>query len=152
MPTLAIAGGENLSLKGSSMKYLQIKKQAEDRLSAFEGIFYAFSDEQFAKGMAKVGLKPEETGKVSSLGAGTFILKSRSDAFSAMFDEHEDAIAEMKKDTDELTEALAYELSNHEYCYNHDPEPALFALGYEAGEIDAIILKKAISIYLEGVE
>ena len=73
--------------------YQALKKRHADELNQFEGIFFAFSNEQFKEGMQKIGLTMEDTAKIYSLGAGGYILKEKSADFNAMFKRH----AEEKK-------------------------------------------------------
>lgn len=125
-------------------KYSEIKQKHGDELNSFEGIFFAFSNEQFADGLKKMGIKPgEEREKLAKLPAGGFILKTRSKAFSDMFKRHNKEMEALKKDRKALLEAIVYELGNHEYGYTYDETDALEALGMEAGDVPEDILKKA---------
>lgn len=49
----------------------------------FDGLFFAFNNQQFAKGMRKIGLSETETDKIVSIGAGGYLLKERIPAFKA---------------------------------------------------------------------
>lgn len=128
------------------MKYNELKNQHSTELNSFEGVFFAFNNEQFAEGIKKIGLAPDDTSKIYSIGSGGYILKTRSQAFSEMFRRHEMEMKELKKDQKNLLDALVYELNNHEYNYTGDIEPALDALGLKEDEIDPTILKKARTI------
>ena len=125
--------------------YQDLKRTHAEELNAFEGIFFAFSDEQFTEGMAKIGYTDQENlkDKILSLGAGGYIRKDRSAAFGAMFDRHAEERKQIKAEEKILLEALTYELQNHEYCITGDTSDALNALGYTREEIPADILRKA---------
>ena len=129
--------------------YKQIKQRHQNELNDFQGIFFAFNNQQFFKGMAKVGLKPEETSEIYRLPGGGFILKSRDHAFKDMFKRHAQEMKEARKANKFLLESLVYELINHEYCITYDPTDALESLGLEEAEITTGMLKKAIKIALE---
>lgn len=130
--------------------YQQAKSRHQSELNEFEGIFFAFSDKQFAEGMAKVGLAPDQTDKLYRLPGGGFILKSRNDAFKAMFLRHESESREARKSEKFLLESLVYELGNHEYCITYDHSDALDALGLSEEDLPAGMLKKAKRVYLSG--
>ena len=49
-------------------------------LDDFEGMFFAFNNEQFAEGMSKVGLEKDDVSKIVSIGAGGYVLKDRVSA------------------------------------------------------------------------
>lgn len=131
--------------------YNELKKQHADELNSFEGIFFAFSNEQFAEGMKKVGLKPEETNKLFKLTGGGFILKSRSKVFSDMFERHKAEMKELRKNKKELLNSIVAELANHEYCITYDVTDALEALGLKQENVPKDILKKACKLALVGV-
>ena len=123
--------------------YYELKKQHSDELNAFEGIFFAFNNEQFAEGMIKIGLSPDDTIEIYSLGAGSYILKTRIKDFKDMFKRHDNEKKALKKDRQLLLDALVYELCNHEYCITGDVSDALAALELKIEDIDPDILKKA---------
>ena len=50
-------------------------------LDNFEGLFFAFGNEQFKEGMESVGLTIDDIDKILSIGAGGYILKTRKEAF-----------------------------------------------------------------------
>jgi hypothetical protein len=126
--------------------YNELKKQHSKELDEFQGIFFAFSNEQFAEGMKRVSLGPDDTRSIFSLGAGGYIRKDRADAWHAMFKKHTAELKEMKANDKMLLDALVYELNNHEYGYTYDSGPALEALNILPGEIDPKLLKKACCI------
>lgn len=128
------------------MTYTELKQRQSKEMNDFEGIFFAFSNEQFKEGMQKIGLLPDDTSKIYSLGAGGYILKDKSKAFHEMLDRFEKEKQDLKKQEKSLLEALVYELKNHEFCITLDPNDALDALGWNNNEIDPKILKKAMAL------
>ena len=127
-------------------KYQDMRKKHQDEINAFEGIFWAFNNNQFKEGMEKIGLTVNDTNKISRLPSGGFILKEKVNDFLSMFKRHDDERQQLKKEEKELLSALVYELQNHEYCISYDINPALDALGFTKEEIDPKILKKACSL------
>ena len=126
------------------MTYLELNQKHMDELENFEGIFHAFSASQFKDGLKKFGLKLEDAKEnVAFLHSGSYILKSRGDAFSSMLNAHHTEKQELFKDEQFLLRALTYELCNHEYCYNCDPTDALETLGLEYEDVPRDIMIKA---------
>lgn len=124
--------------------YIEQKTRHGEELNAFQGLFWAFNNEQFQEGLDKLGIKKEDAGeKLYSIDAGGYMLKSQSDAFKAMFKRHEQERKELRKNTKLLFGALVYELRNHEYCITYNPQDALDALGLTKDDVDASFLKKA---------
>lgn len=142
----------SLYYRGSvDMKYTELKQQISEEVNSFPMMF-AFSDEQFKEGLKKLGTW---IGAICSIGAGGFIRKSDSEAFGAMFDRHNKIMATALKDNDFLTDAIEYELANHEYIITYDPEPALSALGISEKDIDDRVrdcFQKARKSYLHACE
>lgn len=124
--------------------YRELKDKQLIELNNFEGVFFAFDKKQFSDGMKKIGLDPSETDKIYSLGnTGGYILKEKYPEYRAMFDQHEQELAEQMKDKDFFHNALVYELCNHEYCITHSYEDALYAIGINEEDIDTKVLLKA---------
>tara|TARA_E500000318_G_C3405500_1_gene151466 strand:+ start:58 stop:471 length:414 start_codon:yes stop_codon:yes gene_type:complete len=129
------------------MNYHQLKAKHQkgyNELSEAQGVFYAFSDNQFKEGLQKLGLT-EETAKdkLTSIGGGGFML---SDKVQSIVDYSEKTYNEMQealKGEEFLLEALTYELCNHEYCITGDSRDALQALGLEAKDIPQEVFRKA---------
>ena len=129
------------------MNYHQLKAKHQkdyNELSKTQGVFYAFSDNQFKEGLEKLGLTEETAkGKITSIGGGGFML---SDKVQLIVDYSEKTYEEMQeayKDDEFLLEALTYELCNHEYCITGDSRDALQALGLEAKDIPQEVFRKA---------
>lgn len=80
-------------------------------------IFFAFGKEQFAEEMTKRGLKPTDTDKIYSLGAGGYYLKKDADIIRAFF-KKKDPLFELMNDSDFAESAFYYEMANHEYHIN----------------------------------
>jgi len=130
------------------MKYNELKEKNAKELNDFDGIFFAFSNEQFIEGMKKLGLNEDDKDKVCSFGSGGIILKSRSKAFNDMFKRNSSAMEEALKKPDFLLSALSYELSNHEFCITYNYEDTFDALGLTIDDILSVeggrdILKQA---------
>lgn len=125
-------------------RYTELKARQAKELNDFEGIFFAFNNEQFKEGMEKIGLTVADTKQIYSLGAGGYIRKDKSEAFSAMFKRHREEKTQAKKEEKFLFDSLVYELRNHEYVITYDPTDALNALGYKKEDIEPRILKKAM--------
>lgn len=119
---------------GSTMnEYIKMKTRHQAEVDAFP-MFFAFSNKQFAEGMEKLGLKPEDTDKIYKLGStGGFYRRSDSEALFNMFTRHteemEKAIEADKTGDGFIYDMFNYELANHEYCITYDREPTLDALG-----------------------
>jgi len=128
------------------MTYTELKAKQQREMDGFQGIFFAFNNDQFREGMESIGLKQEDTGKIYSIGGGGYILKERSKDLHAMFERWGQEKEDLKKQEDTLLEALVYELRNHEYCITGDTGPALNALGWDKKDIDPKLLKEAITL------
>jgi len=126
--------------------YTELKQKQSKEMNDFQGIFFAFSNEQFKEGMTSLGLQAEDTSKIYSIGAGGYILKEKSKDFHAMIDRFESEKKELKKQEKTLLEALVYELKNHEFCITLDPNDALNALGWDKDSIEPKLLKKAMAL------
>jgi hypothetical protein len=137
---------------GAKMEtYQEFKNRQSDEFGKFEGIFFAFSNEQLAEGMEKIGLPKDDFKSIVSIGAGGYLRRDRVQAFKDFLAKQKAEKNEFKKDKKALIEALAYELSNHEYCITYDPADALERLGYTVDTIPAGVLKKAIEMHNETV-
>ena len=122
----------------ASESYRQMRVRQQQEVNGFPMAF-AFSDRQFAEGMRALGLDPSDTGQVLSIGGGGFIRKTDAEAFHAMFRRHRlerKAAMDADRTGDRyLLEMFRCELSDHEYGYTRDAEPALMALGVYWEEI-----------------
>ena len=114
-------------------RYQELKSRQQKDVNDFP-MFFAFNNEQFEKGMRKLGLEPTDTGAVYRLGhTGGFYRKSDSQALKDMFDRHSNEMEQaIEEDNDEkgfIYDMFLYELANHEYCITYEAEPTLEACG-----------------------
>lgn len=140
-------------------QYRAMKDRHQKEVNEFP-MFFAFSNEQFAEGMKKLGLEPSETDKIYRLGnTGGFYRKTDGQKLKDMFDRHEkemaDAIAQDTTGTGFIFEMFLYELANHEYCITYEYEDTFRAVGLTSEEIygnNALAngLRLATQKYLEG--
>ncbi len=131
--------------------YTEQKKRHSDEFGAFEGMFWAFSTEQFIEGMTKIGLKKEDTHEILSIGAGGYMLKSKREDFRSLISRQELERKELKKNEKALIAGIVYELQNHEYCITGDVTDALEALGLTRETVSPEILKKAVKQHNESM-
>lgn len=122
-------------------RYKALRDKHQLEVNAFP-FFFAFSEEQFAKGMKTLGLSPGEEGKLYRLGStGGFYRRTEHGRLHEMFDRHAaEHQAEIDGDvTGEgyIYEMFSYELANHEYTYTNDISDTLDALDLTAEEINA---------------
>ena len=119
-------------------QYESLKQRQQAEFDAFP-IQFAFSDQQFAEGMAALGLTPADTDKIYSAPGGGFYRKEDSPRLKEMMDrfdrELQEAIAADETGEGFIYEMFLYELDNHEYSYTGDMSDALDALGYTADEV-----------------
>lgn len=127
-----------------------MKQRHGKDVNEFTGLFFAFSNEQFKEGLAKIGVSEAQAKeKIYSIGAGGYILKSQSKAFNDMFKRHAGERKELKKQEKSMIDALAYELRNHEYCITYSTVDALDALGWDKQDIPEKVLKAACLLALK---
>lgn len=126
------------------MKYQEIKTKKDktdtNKLFTDLGIFWAFSNEQFDQGYAKVKPTMQEGEKLTSIGAGGYIPTSRVQAFLDGMKAIEKSFKQGIKNAKARNEHILYELNNHESFYTGSIEHALIALGddYTAEEVTAV--------------
>lgn len=120
--------------------YAKMKRRQQEEFDAFP-MRFAFSKEQFAEGMADLGLKPTDTGKIYKVPGGGFYRKVDSQRFAEMMDrfekELEAAIAEDKSGDGFIYQMFLYELNNHEYGYTGELDETLDALDCTMEDIQA---------------
>jgi hypothetical protein len=124
-------------------EYLALKQKHQEEFNNFP-IVFAFNDEQFEEAMEKLGYSVsarDYIGNVASIGGGGYIRKSDSEAFHEMADRHENemitAIENDETGGGFILDMFSYELSNHEYGYTREFEPALDALGLTLEDVRA---------------
>lgn len=123
-----------------SNAYLALKDRHQEEVNKFP-FFFAFSDRQFEEGMAKFGLKPDETDKIYSFGnTGGFYLRTDGERLCKMVDryyrEMRDAIAADPTGEGFILDMFSYELANHEFIVTGDVEDTLDALGLTWEDIE----------------
>lgn len=103
--------------------------------------FFAFSDQQFERGLEKLGIPEDEAGKrlFSLGGTGGYMLKERSagfhDLMSAADLERQQAIEDPDTGAAFAYDMFFYELNNHEFCITESTGETLDALGYTREEV-----------------
>ncbi len=119
-------------------RYADLKQRQQQEFSAFP-MQFAFSDSQFAEGMAALGLEPTDTDKIYKAPGGGFYRREDGPRLYDMmgrFDrELQEAIAGDQIGDGFIYEMFLYELDNHEYGYTMDTEDTLDALGYTTEEV-----------------
>lgn len=119
--------------------YRDLKKNSEKDLNAFTAryMFFAFSEKQFADGMAKLGLKPNETGKIRGLGSGAYIRADKIDDYQKLTRDQDDKVRRASRSESFAFEMFCTELANHEYPVSMDPTDAVLATGYTMEEVNS---------------
>ncbi|MCI9507039.1 MAG: hypothetical protein HFF62_10740 [Oscillospiraceae bacterium] len=121
-------------------QYEDLKQRQQQEFSAFP-MQFAFSDSQFAEGMAALGLKPTDTDKIYKAPGGGFYRREDGPRLYDMmgrFDrELQEAIAEDETGDGFIFEMFLYELGNHEYDVTMELNETLDALGYTMEDIQA---------------
>jgi len=120
--------------------YQELKDKQDKEFAKFP-IFFAFNDEQFKEGMAKLGLTLADTDKIYKFGrTGGFYLRTDSERLHNMltgFDkELQDAIAADTTGEGFIFDMFNYELANHEYVITYDTSSSLDALGLTLEDIE----------------
>ena len=143
-------------------RYREMERRQQEEYNSFAGkhCFYAFDQKQFAEGMAKFGLDPEnDRDRIKSIGAGGYVLADHAADLRALFNRHHEE-RQQAIDADPTGEGFVYEmfsalLADYEYSYTGDPEDALSACGLTLEEVmenDKLRrgLQKAAARYEEG--
>lgn len=129
--------------------YKELKATHSKEIDDFEGMFFAFNDRQFSKGLKKLGL-PKDCAPVEfvvSIGAGGYILKTRVWEWVAMLKRHEADRKKLRKNRAELAKAIACEMANQEYGYTGEIGDTLEALNLAPGDIDKALIDSAKKLY-----
>lgn len=99
------------------MKYTEYTKKKQKEFNALP-IFYAFSNAQLKKELAKRGLTMADTDQLYRLGeTGGFYLKKDADVVRAYFN-REDDLPKLMQSRAFAVDAFSYEMANHEYEIN----------------------------------
>jgi hypothetical protein len=120
--------------------YSEMRDRHQKEFNGFP-CFFAFSNEQFEKGMAKFGLSPNDTDKIYKMGdIGGFYLRTDAARFREMMDSHEkemqDAIDGDPTGEGFILEMFNYELANHEFLLTHSVVETLYALNLTWKDIE----------------
>lgn len=121
-------------------RYADLKQRQQQEFSVFP-MQYAFSDRQFAEGMAALGLQPTDTDKIYKAPGGGFYRKEDGPRLKAMMDrfdrELQSAIADDATGDGFIYEMFLHELGDHEYDVTGDIDETLDALGYAPEDVRA---------------
>jgi len=132
------------------MNYQELKQIQRKRVNEFP-MRFAFNDAQFQEILDEWEIdRNEMKDKLYKIPGGGFIRKTDSDALAELVELNAKEMRDAIKDDEFLTEALEYELANHEYCITYDPADALDVLGLDPKRLTARekdCLKKAKERY-----
>lgn len=121
-------------------RYADLKQRQQQEFGTFP-MQYAFSNQQFAEGMAALGLKPADTDKIYKVPGGGFYRREDGSRLKTMMDrfdqELHEAVAGDKTGDGFIYEMFLYELENYEYGCTMDLSETLDALGYTPEGIQA---------------
>ena len=121
-------------------QYADLKQRQQQEFGTFP-MQYAFSNQQFAEGMAALGLKPADTDKIYKVPGGGFYRREDGSRLKTMMDrfdqELNEAVAGDKTGDGFIYEMFLYELENYEYGCTMDLSETLDALGYTPEDIQA---------------
>ena len=121
-------------------RYADLKQRQQQEFGTFP-MQYAFSNQQFAEGMAALGLKPADTDKIYKVPGGGFYRREDGSRLKTMMDrfdqELNEAVAGDKTGEGFIYEMFLYELENYEYGCTMDLSETLDALGYTPEDIQA---------------
>ena len=121
-------------------QYADLKQRQQQEFGTFP-MQYAFSNQQFAEGMAALGLKPADTDKIYKVPGGGFYRREDGSRLKTMMDrfdqELHEAVAGDKTGDGFIYEMFLYELENYEYGCTMDLSETLDALGYTPEDIQA---------------
>lgn len=136
----AFAEDVDVTLFPVAESYRQLKERHQAEWNAFP-LMFAFSSEQFDRGMSKLGLLPTDTDKIFRLGnTGGYYRKDDALALKEMTGRHSDelhaAIAADSTGEGFIYNMFLYELANHEYIITGNTEDALNALQLTQEDID----------------
>lgn len=118
--------------------YKQMKEKHTEEMNEFPMMF-AFSDEQFVKGMDVLGVTDEKD--LLSIGCGGFIRKADRNALDELLEKHDrefkEAIQNDPTGDGFIYDMFNYELANHEYSYTCDVSDTLNALGFSIDYVNS---------------
>lgn len=127
--------------------YREMRKRQQETLNEYlsQYAFFAFSDKQFAEGLEKLRVQPDQLARIPG---GGFILQDRGQGLTDIFDsaqqEREAALRDPVTGEQFAFDMFYAELADHEYSYTGDPVEALDALGMSYNSVLADqMLKRA---------
>jgi len=124
---ILVSAKDNIGdMKEQPPTYVELKKQQSDELNDFP-MFFAFNKKQFEEGRQRLNVQKGET--LVRIPGGGFIKKIDAAKLESLFDKFDAEMEASMQDREWLTNAIEYELSNHEYAYTLTPNSALQALG-----------------------
>lgn len=127
------------------MNYQEIKNKRQADYNALLndlGVFWAFSNEQFAEGLKKAKETMQEGEKITDIGAGGFMPSKNVNALIKGTKEIERAFKKAIKDAKARQEHIIYELNNHEAFYTGEIEDTLDALGQDYTHAEVLAVYK----------
>ena len=107
------------------MNYTELKEKHSKEFGEFP-IAFAFSDKQLDEALAKLGATKDE---VCVTGRNGIVKKTDAQAYVDLLKRLDKELEDAMKDDAFLTEAIRYELGNHEYGYTRDPTDTIECLG-----------------------
>ena len=120
-------------------KYQELKKKQASELNKLP-MKFAFSNEQFKKGMEELGLTEKDVEKVCGIGAGGFMKKEDVGSLHSMWKRHDEERKQAMDDDQDgsgyILDMFYYEMCNHEYGYTYDLTDTLNALGLTLAKIE----------------
>lgn len=109
-------------------EYKKLKNKHQEEYNVLPK-FFAFSEEDFEKGMLELGLQPTDTDKIYQAKMGMFYLKGDEllfkETIQRFHDELQKAISEDETGDNFIYQMFYTELINHEYAFTEDPEDEL---------------------------
>ena len=116
-------------------KVLKDKQQARMDDFLYQYAFFAFSNEQFDRGLAKLGVaETDAEEKIRSFGSGGFVLATKAkdlmQIVNQSVEEQAQAVADPETGKQFAFDMFYYELLNHEFQLTMNSAETLQALGY----------------------
>ena len=119
------------------MEYLEQKQRHQKEIDDFP-MFFAFSEKQLNEGLEKFGATTKEIARIPGNG---FIRKTDVRMFGDLLLRLNLELETALKDDDFLTDAIRYELGNHEYCITYDAAPTMDCLRIDLETADERVIK-----------
>ena len=113
------------------MNYQELREKNSQEITAFP-VRFAFSDGQLNDIMQEWNIEKD---KLCGVGAGAVVRKSDAKKYYKMFENMNARLEKALKNDKFLTDALRYELDNHEFTYTYSVDSALDALGLDSNNL-----------------